>query len=128
MSSVDSFQGREANIVIFSCVRAAGSKGIGFLSDVRRMNVALTRAKNFLFVIANCSSITVNPYCRDLVEHARETDAVIQVPFRGDQQGFSFPDLSSLSPQARQKNCDDNTATSLKKHKVDPNSNRGYKL
>jgi senataxin len=38
VSTVDAFQGREANIVIFSAVRAAGSHGIGFLSDVRRMN------------------------------------------------------------------------------------------
>ena len=38
---------RESNSIIFSCVRAAGSHGIGFLSDVRRMNVALTRAKHF---------------------------------------------------------------------------------
>jgi len=128
VSSVDAFQGREANIVIFSCVRAAGSKGIGFLSDVRRMNVALTRAKNFLFVIANCSSITVNPYWRDLVDHARETDAVIQVPFlQGDRQQ-GFPDLSSLSPQVRQKSNNNTTTASFKKHKVDPNSNRGYKL
>ena len=67
--------------MLYSCVRARGSGGIGFLSDVQRMNVALTRAKNFLFVIANCSSITVNPYWRDLVEHARSKNAIIQVPF-----------------------------------------------
>ena len=119
VNTVDAFQGREANIgkrsllfivyankhrphkssrpVIFSCVRAAGSKGIGFLSDVRRMNVALTRAKNFFFVIARCSSIIVNPYWRDLVEHARETDAVIEVPFSGSRKlSFTFPDLSAL--------------------------------
>ena len=96
ISSVDAFQGREANIVIFSCVRAAGSKGIGFLSDVRRMNVALTRSKHFLFVIANTKSITVNPYWRDLVEQARMSEAVIQVPFLGSQQTKSFPDLSTL--------------------------------
>lgn len=84
--------------MIFSCVRAAGSKGIGFLSDVRRMNVALTRAKHFLFVIARCSSIVVNPYWRDLVNHARETGAVIKVPFSGSQQStFIFPDLSTLT-------------------------------
>merc|ERR1740121_867709 len=83
-------------IVIFSCVRVAGSKGIGFLSDVRRMNVALTRAKHFLFVIARCSSITVNPYWRDLVDHARETEAVIKVPFTGSRQSFSFPNLWTL--------------------------------
>ena len=42
ISTVDAFQGREAPIVIYSCVRAGG-KGIGFLADVQRMNVALTR-------------------------------------------------------------------------------------
>lgn len=81
VNTVDAFQGREASIVIFSAVRADGSKGIGFLSDVRRMNVALTRAKHFLFVLCRCESIVVNPYWRDLVNHARETDAVIRVPY-----------------------------------------------
>lgn len=83
INTVDAFQGREANIVIFSAVRAAGSHGIGFLSDVRRMNVALTRAKFFLFILARCESIVVNPYWRDLVEHARESNAVLRVPILG---------------------------------------------
>ncbi|CAB9520022.1 Probable helicase DDB_G0274399 [Seminavis robusta] len=83
--SVDAYQGREANVVIFSAVRAAGSRGIGFLSDVRRMNVALTRAKHFLFVIARCKSIVINPYWNDLVQHARENRAVLRVPIH--QQG-----------------------------------------
>jgi senataxin len=58
--------------------------------------VALTRAKHFLFVIARCSSIVVNPYWRDLVTHAREKDAVIKVPFDRRGQSFSFPDLRTL--------------------------------
>ena len=85
VNTVDAYQGREANVVIFSAVRAAGSHGIGFLSDVRRMNVALTRAKHFLFVIARCNSIVVNPYWNDLVQHARENQAVLHVPIL--QQG-----------------------------------------
>jgi senataxin len=44
------------------------------------MNVALTRAKHFLFVIARCESIVVNPYWNDLVMHARETNAVLSLP------------------------------------------------
>lgn len=107
INSVDAFQGREANIVIFSAVRAAGSKGIGFLSDVRRMNVALTRAKHFLFVIARCQSIVVNPYWRDLVQHARETHSVLRVPKldnRG-QQLFADPTSWKLEggPPKKQK-------------------------
>jgi senataxin len=92
VNTVDAFQGREAKIVIFSAVRAAGSHGIGFLSDVRRMNVALTRAKHFLFVIARCKSIVVNPYWKDLVEHARNTNAVVDVPILGRFNGkTTFP-------------------------------------
>jgi senataxin len=92
VNTVDAFQGREAKIVIFSAVRAAGSHGIGFLSDVRRMNVALTRAKHFLFVIARCQSIVINPYWKDLVEHARDTNAVISVPILGRFSGkTTFP-------------------------------------
>lgn len=95
VNTVDAFQGREANIVIFSAVRAAGSHGIGFLSDVRRMNVALTRAKYFLFVIARCESIVVNPYWRELVQHARETQAVVRVPMTGFGNGVSFGHILS---------------------------------
>lgn len=94
INTVDAFQGREANIVIFSAVRAAGSHGIGFLSDVRRMNVALTRAKHFLFILARCKSIQVNPYWRDLVDHARESKAVVRVPILGNSGGKpQFGDL-----------------------------------
>mmetsp|Transcript_15732 Transcript_15732/g.23157 ORF Transcript_15732/g.23157 Transcript_15732/m.23157 type:complete len:1124 (-) Transcript_15732:204-3575(-) len=102
INTVDAFQGREANIVIFSCVRAAGSHGIGFLSDVRRMNVALTRAKHFLLVIARCNSIVVNPYWRDLVSHAKENNAVVKVPiYQMSAKKVVFPELPDLRVAGR---------------------------
>ena len=50
VNTVDGYQGREKNIILISCVRT-GKKGIGFLSDARRLNVALTRAKYAVFVL-----------------------------------------------------------------------------
>lgn len=95
VNTVDAFQGREANIVIFSAVRASDRSGIGFLADVRRMNVALTRAKHFLFVIARVDSIVQNPYWKDLVDHARETNAVVHVPVTRTRGAFDFGMVSS---------------------------------
>jgi len=112
-STIDAFQGKEASIVILSCVRGASrGVGIGFLSDVRRMNVALTRAKHYLFVIARCRTIVINPYWRDLVAHARKQRAILKVvPTRdsksiGDKRkggkigwAFSgFPNLQLIKP------------------------------
>ena len=50
VKSVDSWQGREKDIVVFSCVR---SNGLGFLENENRMNVALTRAMHGLVIIGN---------------------------------------------------------------------------
>ncbi|WRT65451.1 uncharacterized protein IL334_002394 [Kwoniella shivajii] len=53
-NTVDGFQGQEKDVIILSCVRSGPNlRQIGFLRDVRRMNVALTRAKSSLFVFGN---------------------------------------------------------------------------
>lgn len=70
-NTTDAFQGRERDIIIFSCVRASPEGGIGFLSDIRRMNVGLTRAKSSLYILGNAVSLTRNKLWGSLVHDAR---------------------------------------------------------
>lgn len=73
-NTTDAFQGRESEIIIFSCVRASPSGGIGFLQDIRRMNVGLTRAKSSLWVLGNSESLVRGQFWRKLVEDAKARD------------------------------------------------------
>jgi len=81
-NTTDAFQGREREIIIFSCVRASPNGGVGFLSDIRRMNVGLTRAKSSLFILGNAQSLLRNEFWGKLVRDAKTrgvfTDGNIQ--------------------------------------------------
>jgi AAA domain len=78
ISTVDGFQGREKDIIIVSLVRASGA-GVGFLADVRRMNVALTRAKYGLYVIGHEATLKSNSMWSDLMQQARNCGAFIDI-------------------------------------------------
>jgi senataxin len=70
-NTTDAFQGRESEVIIFSCVRASPAGGIGFLQDIRRMNVGLTRAKSSLWVLGNSQSLVRGEFWRKLVDDAK---------------------------------------------------------
>lgn len=74
-NTTDAFQGRESEIIIFSCVRASPAGGVGFLQDIRRMNVGLTRAKSSLWVLGNSESLVRGRYWKMLVEDAQARDS-----------------------------------------------------
>lgn len=90
ISTIDAFQGKESDIVILSSVRAATkSKGIGFLSDLKRLNVALTRSKFYLFIICKVNTVVQNPYWDMLVKHAKRSQSLMRVLPSGNSN-FTF--------------------------------------
>jgi superfamily I DNA and/or RNA helicase len=68
VSTVDGFQGREKEAIIVDLVRCNDQAELGFLSDTRRMNVALTRARRFLLVIGDSATISHHPYYAAFME------------------------------------------------------------
>lgn len=77
VSTIDGFQGQEKEIIIFSCVRTNRSKGIGFLSDSRRLNVAITRAKSSLFLLGKASNLMQNSLWGELIKDARDRNTYV---------------------------------------------------
>jgi ATP-dependent RNA/DNA helicase IGHMBP2 len=75
VGTVDGFQGREKDAVIVDTVRSNDKNEIGFLADVRRMNVAITRARRFLLVVGDAGLLAKHPYYTALVAHAETTGA-----------------------------------------------------
>jgi senataxin len=71
INTVDAYQGREKEIIIISCVRGSQERTLGFLNDYRRMNVAITRAKNFLWVVGNSRTLTRNKNWEAFIKYCR---------------------------------------------------------
>jgi superfamily I DNA and/or RNA helicase len=69
IDSVDGFQGREKEAVVISLVRSNPAGEIGFLADIRRMNVALTRARRKLVVVGDTATLAHHPFYRRLIEY-----------------------------------------------------------
>ncbi|WBW73992.1 ATP-dependent RNA helicase Dbl8 [Schizosaccharomyces osmophilus] len=79
--TVDGFQGQEKDIIIFSCVRSSMGNGIGFLQDVRRLNVALTRARSSLYIVGSTEPLMQNEVFRNLIEDAKTRKCWMRVTF-----------------------------------------------
>ncbi|CAL5019068.1 unnamed protein product [Urochloa decumbens] len=101
VSTIDSFQGREADAVIISMVRSNPLGAVGFLGDSRRINVAITRARKHVTVVCDTSTICHSTFLARLLRHIRRYGQVKHVaPGSLDGVsglGFSQPTLPSIS-------------------------------
>ena len=79
VATVDSFQGHEKNFILFSTVRNNRENKIGFVSDARRMNVALTRAKNGLVLIGSDKTLQAgSPLWNDYISYLRDKKLIFE--------------------------------------------------
>ncbi|XP_059298562.1 uncharacterized protein LOC132051489 [Lycium ferocissimum] len=72
ISTVDGFQGREKEAVIISMVRSNSKKEVGFLSDRRRMNVAVTRARRQCCLVCDTETVSGDKFLKRLIEYFEE--------------------------------------------------------
>ncbi len=81
VSTVDGFQGQERDVVVISLVRDNADGNIGFLRDLRRMNVAMTRARMKLIIVGNAETLSRHKFYRALAEHIKQKgDFVLAAP------------------------------------------------
>ena len=71
VGTVDSFQGQERDIIAISLTRSNHHGEIGFLSDIRRMNVGMTRARRKLLLVGDSSTLSVHPFFEDLLAYVK---------------------------------------------------------
>ena len=69
VNTVDGFQGQERDIILISLVRANDEGQIGFVRDLRRMNVAMTRARMKLIILGDAPTMTRHPFYKRLYEY-----------------------------------------------------------
>jgi superfamily I DNA and/or RNA helicase len=74
VNTIDSFQGQERDVVYISLTRSNTEGEIGFLNDIRRMNVAMTRARKKLVVIGDSSTLASSAFYADMISYAEQLD------------------------------------------------------
>ena len=79
VGTVDSFQGQERDIIAISLTRSNTQGEIGFLSDIRRMNVGMTRARRKLLLVGDSSTLCCHPFFVDLLAYFKRTGGYFKI-------------------------------------------------
>ncbi|NPA79886.1 MAG: IGHMBP2 family helicase [Thermotogae bacterium] len=79
VKTVDGFQGREKEVIVVSFVRSNPRREIGFLADVRRLNVAITRPKRKLITVGDSRTLSIHPTYRDFIDYTRSKGGAITI-------------------------------------------------
>ncbi|MBR1785404.1 MAG: AAA family ATPase [Bacteroidales bacterium] len=77
VGTVDGFQGQERDVVLISLVRSNADGQIGFLRDLRRMNVAMTRARMKLIIVGDTATLGRHRFYRSLIEHTERHGLIV---------------------------------------------------
>jgi hypothetical protein len=80
LNTIDAFQGKEMDLIIISAVRANPEGRVGFLRDLRRINVGLTRARKGLFVVGHAQTLSSNATWKGLLDQAVASKVLVEVP------------------------------------------------
>lgn len=80
VNTVDGFQGQERDVIFISLVRANEEGQIGFLRDLRRMNVAMTRARMKLVIFGEAETLGRHPFYQRLLKYIGETGGIVEHP------------------------------------------------
>ncbi|XP_058096737.1 uncharacterized ATP-dependent helicase C29A10.10c-like [Magnolia sinica] len=95
INTVDAFQGQERDVIIMSCVRAS-NHGVGFVADIRRMNVALTRARRALWVMGNANALVQSEDWAALIADARSRKCFVDM--NSIPKDFLVPKAPAYAP------------------------------
>merc|ERR1712178_433926 len=99
INTIDSFQGKQLDVTILSCVRAnPHSPSIGFVSDALRLNVAITRSKKALRVLGNVHTLSISEEWKELINDVSKRKLLVG-PADAD---YFFPQHSALLLKAKQ--------------------------
>ena len=79
VNSVDGFQGQEKDVILISMVRSNTEMNIGFLSDLRRMNVAMTRARMKLIMVGDINTLSVNKFYTKLFNYIKNAGKIYDI-------------------------------------------------